>query len=444
MEKYMVVLTALVISSATAQLSLHSENLVRMFSDYLLSDEQNFQLQRETRGVELDGYSQLSKRNTPVSYKVQNFALWYEPASGMRFCETNQSVVFQQCIDTSVNCPYLKTALRICEKPDAAKNLGCLKTCNLCHDKCATGENNCHSLADCHTAEDSFTCLCRKGYEGDGVTSCSDIDECSTNKHNCLQNQICKNTIGGYNCLSKAVKTQQTKCLSGYTLKNGKCEDINECTSGLAACDKNAFCTNTQGSYVCRCKVGYVGSGSFCREVNECLDKTDTCDKTTSVCLDTVGSYSCRCKIGYTEVMGKCVDIDECRNGTHKCSPHATCINNPGSYRCTCRAGFRGDGFKCQDVDECSSGERNFCDKGASCTNTFGSYTCTCPKGYYGSGLYCHDINECARRSTNRCHSRAKCTNTPGSYTCACLDGYTGDGISKCNRKSETKWSWWG
>lgn len=51
----MVVLTALVISSATAQLSLHSENLVRMFSDYLLSDEQNFQLQRETRGVELDG-----------------------------------------------------------------------------------------------------------------------------------------------------------------------------------------------------------------------------------------------------------------------------------------------------------------------------------------------------------------------------------------------------
>lgn len=67
MEKYMVVLTALVISSATAQLSLHSENLVRMFSDYLLSDEQNFQLQRETRGVELDGCK---------NFKANKWKLW--------------------------------------------------------------------------------------------------------------------------------------------------------------------------------------------------------------------------------------------------------------------------------------------------------------------------------------------------------------------------------
>ena len=79
MAKYMVLLTALIISSATAQLShdlsLHSENLVRMFSDYLLSDEQNFQLQRETRGVELDGCKNFkaNKWDIPLTVELSFF-----------------------------------------------------------------------------------------------------------------------------------------------------------------------------------------------------------------------------------------------------------------------------------------------------------------------------------------------------------------------------------
>lgn len=450
MAKHLIFLTSLLISCVTAQLSqdlsLHSENLVRMFRDYLLSDEQHFQLLRDTREVQFNENPGVIRRDAPVSYRVQNFAMWYEPGSGMRFCETNQSAVFEQCIDTSSNCQYLSATLQICNKPVAAKNLGCIKTCRLCNDKCATGEHNCHKLADCNPTPEGFLCTCKKGYKGDGVTSCTDVDECKTNQHNCLGNQICKNNIGGYDCATKTTKVlpSNNPCANGYTRKNGKCEDVDECSdSKLNACDKNAACTNTVGSYTCRCNLGYFGSGSFCKDDNECTSGTHNCDLKTSTCQNTVGKYRCVCRNGYKDSAGKCADVDECK-GKHGCSSSAKCVNTIGSYRCQCLAGYRGNGFACQDVDECSKGERNFCNKLASCTNSVGSYSCTCPKGYYGSGFYCHDKNECLRRSDNNCHSRAKCTNTPGSFKCSCLSGYTGDGVGSCSRKQKVTWNWWG
>lgn len=58
MAKHLIFLTSLLISCVTAQLSqdlsLHSENLVRMFRDYLLSDEQHFQLLRDTRELQFN------------------------------------------------------------------------------------------------------------------------------------------------------------------------------------------------------------------------------------------------------------------------------------------------------------------------------------------------------------------------------------------------------
>ena len=40
--------------------------------------------------------------------------------------------------------------------------------------------------------------------------------------------------------------------------------EINECELGTHACDKNANCLNTNGSYNCRCKPGFSGNESFC------------------------------------------------------------------------------------------------------------------------------------------------------------------------------------
>lgn len=41
--------------------------------------------------------------------------------------------------------------------------------------------------------------------------------------------------------------------------------DVNECASpDTNGCDRNALCTNIEGSYICRCLKGYQGDGRFC------------------------------------------------------------------------------------------------------------------------------------------------------------------------------------
>mgnify|MGYP001798054673 CR=1 FL=1 len=40
--------------------------------------------------------------------------------------------------------------------------------------------------------------------------------------------------------------------------------DVNECKDRSHRCDKNANCTNTDGSYTCMCRSGYSGDGYNC------------------------------------------------------------------------------------------------------------------------------------------------------------------------------------
>ena len=40
--------------------------------------------------------------------------------------------------------------------------------------------------------------------------------------------------------------------------------DINECVRNTDNCHANAFCTNTEGSFLCTCLTGYAGNGVLC------------------------------------------------------------------------------------------------------------------------------------------------------------------------------------
>ena len=119
-------------------------------------------------------------------------------------------------------------------------------------DYCATEGHRCHSNATCVNLRTTFTCQCKEGFTGDGLT-CEDMDECLLERNHCARNTRCVNTLGGYAC----------ECFNGFKKINAfQCEDQDECAAGFPNdCSPHATCTNTKGSYTCTCNSGYTGSG---------------------------------------------------------------------------------------------------------------------------------------------------------------------------------------
>ena len=122
------------------------------------------------------------------------------------------------------------------------------QTSSPCH------ELNCDKNSFCVLNPDqSARCECKKGFTQFGANSCADINECSTGLNDCSENAECINSEGTYTCL----------CLRGY-LGNGTycakkvtCEDLN--------CDENAECyENNLGQAECQCLRGFEGNGTSC------------------------------------------------------------------------------------------------------------------------------------------------------------------------------------
>ncbi len=284
-------------------------------------------------------------------------------------------------------------------------------------DECAASTDNCSDNATCTNVPGSFTCACKPGFNGNGVT-CNDVNECaSPATNNCDANAACTNVPGSFTCV----------CKPGFTGNGVTCNDVNECAASTDNCSDNATCTNVPGSFTCACNAGFTGNGVTCNDVNECTASTDNCSA-NAACTNTVGSFTCACNLGFTGNGVTCTDTDECAANTDNCSANATCTNTPGSFTCACLPGFIGSGVTCNDVDECAANSDN-CSANAACTNTSGSFTCACNPGFTGNGVTCNDVDECTANSDN-CDANATCTNTSGSFTCACNPGFTGTGVA--------------
>ncbi|XP_028397818.1 fibrillin-1-like [Dendronephthya gigantea] len=279
--------------------------------------------------------------------------------------------------------------------------------------------------------------------------TCNDVNECARGVV-CNQGQACRNTYGSYECVKGAqvVTVAPTitcpiglevdpgrrqcrvicrKCRSGLRWDGRRCTDIDECNTVRNACPSGQSCENVQGSYRCRCPSGYTLRNSRCYDINEC-QRPGIC-QSNERCRNTAGSYKCVTKVndcsrGYERVGGECVAIRVCGTSREDCSEHARCRNTgPGRYQCTCKRGYSGNGKNCQDIDECNT-VRNACPSGQSCENVPGSYRCRCPRGYTLRNSRCYDIDEC-NTLRNACPSGQSCENVPGSYRCRCPSGYT-------------------
>ncbi|TSC31749.1 DUF4215 domain-containing protein [Corallococcus sp. Z5C101001] len=215
-------------------------------------------------------------------------------------------------------------------------------------------------------------CQVEPGYTCTGQpTVCTDIDECAAGTDNCDENATCTNIGGSFTCACKA----------GYAGDGVTCTDIDECAAGTDNCDENATCTNIGGSFTCACKAGYAGDGVTCTDIDECAAGTDNCDE-NATCTNIGGSFTCACKAGYAGDGVTCTDIDECAAGTDNCDENATCTNIGGSFTCACNAGYAGDGVTCTNIDDCAA---NPCLNGGTCIDGVGSYTCKCAPTYEGT-----------------------------------------------------------
>ena len=180
--------------------------------------------------------------------------------------------------------------------------------------------------------------------------------------------------------------------------RSGRCEDIDECSTGMASCFHGATCVNTIGSYKCSCGPGYKPVNGICEDINECMrngQKNRFVCGIDSECQNSPGSYRCICKQGFKHVGRSCAgntfchstikpyktehaDVNECEEIPNICGHE--CTNLWGSYRCHCREGYQlsPDTRTCSDIDECNDPNRCI----GTCINEPGSYKCNCPPGY--------------------------------------------------------------
>ena len=158
-------------------------------------------------------------------------------------------------------------------------------------------------------------------------------------------------------------------------VKNQTCNDVDECSYGLARCGFNAVCRNTIASYECDCSSGFEKISKInvdfksqnCEDINECKKNPNICSG-SSKCKNRPGSYECQCKKGYVasrhnKTNPMCKDINECASGTHFCHAKSHCVNIRGAYYCDCDPGYMRyqNSFSkkfplCMDIDECSCG----------------------------------------------------------------------------------------
>ncbi|XP_066249619.1 multiple epidermal growth factor-like domains protein 8 isoform X2 [Euwallacea similis] len=161
-------------------------------------------------------------------------------------------------------------------------------------DECGLGLHDCHSQAECTNTDGSFSCHCRKGYIGDGRSSC--VRTC----YNVCVHGTCQGEPD-YKCI----------CDVGWygddCSKNCGCNKHSACPEGYQICEECQ--DNTMGKFCQYCRPGSYGNATTdigCKKC-ECNGHGDVdngeCDIETGECFcqdNTEGQHCERCRPNYS------------------------------------------------------------------------------------------------------------------------------------------------
>ncbi|KAJ8245363.1 hypothetical protein GJAV_G00269960 [Gymnothorax javanicus] len=151
----------------------------------------------------------------------------------------------------------------------------------------------CHSHATCDFNGGAVRCVCKPGFQGDGIT-CVETDPCALPyRGGCNVNAKCMKTgPGTHICL----------CLVGWRPDGDSCQAVNNCLeSNYGGCHPNATCIYVgPGQNDCECKSGYRGNGKECEPVNQCVTQKGGCHYMATCQYLSPGAWKCVCMEGYT------------------------------------------------------------------------------------------------------------------------------------------------
>ncbi|XP_053114317.1 stabilin-2 isoform X2 [Hemicordylus capensis] len=166
------------------------------------------------------------------------------------------------------------------------------KLCDAQVFPCGTFLQFCHAHANCLFSNGALSCVCKPGYEGDGIT-CSEADPCANLiPHSCSSNAECIKTGPG---------THECVCQPGWTGNGRDCAEINNCLlTNFGGCHSNATCLYIgPGQNDCECKEGFRGNGYECEPINSCSEQNGKCHPLAGCQFTSSGIWQCVCPKGY-------------------------------------------------------------------------------------------------------------------------------------------------
>ncbi|CAG2101907.1 unnamed protein product, partial [Medioppia subpectinata] len=282
-----------------------------------------------------------------------------------------------------------------------------------CIDPCRQ-QRLCGDNAICSAEQHAAVCRCLEGFEGDALAACIPINYCA--KHSCHRSAICKNKIGGFDCVCPAEKN------IGSPYGEPGCRGPNDCPNGNSDCPPNAVCEpDFAGNLLCQnpCERAQTcGPNALCRiEIHQSVcscpegfagdphDHRRGCVRIPSVCAT---DREC--------LSGMVCDSGRCRPPCHSekdCALRELCSNN----RCL---------LGCSTDEECLGGEicaQKRCQIGCRTDND------------------CHFNEACLLNSCKNlcdtptsCGTNAICDMISHQPICNCPTGFTGDAKLTCNR----------